>query len=236
MRTGLGAESRAEWIRFRRLAVSDWERQRSTGDRKPVIILGSQVSAAGTGTGYQVRESGPGPGPEPEYPDQIPDGRDLRPENDLSTPANHPASGLPLSVVSQCYQPPTAYRYHPSWVGRPLPWPPFAKASATTGQNLRSYQSPSAHGRDSDHVPTSRQSLKGRPETGGLAGGISSGSRVSAVRCLVRVFRFGPRWRVAGIVHSVLYSVLNAALHSALRHRFSHLSSIQPSIQQHAMS
>jgi hypothetical protein len=28
--------------------------------------------------------------------------------------------------------------------GRSLPWPPFAKARATTGQSLRSYQSPSA--------------------------------------------------------------------------------------------
>jgi hypothetical protein len=49
-------------------------------------------------------------------------------------------------------------------VGRSLPWSPFAKARATTGQSLRPYQPPTAHGRDSDHVPTSRQSLKGKPE------------------------------------------------------------------------
>ena len=142
-----------------------------------------------------------------------------------------------------------------------MPWPPFAKARATTEQSLRPYQSPSVHGRDSNHVPPSRQSLKGRPETGGLAGGICFGSQVSAVRCLVRVIRFryrfrksalrprssplpfrvaggGPGWRVAGRIHSVLHLVLNAALHSALRDWFGPPSSalcppssIQPSIQ-----
>ena len=51
-------------------------------------------------------------------------------------------------------------------------------------------------------------------------------SRVSAVRYLVRVFRFGCR-----IFHSVLHSVLNAALNSVLPDRFSHPSSaIDPAL------
>ncbi len=39
----------------------------------------------------------PAPEPVPERLNQAPDGRDLRPENE-SPPANHPVSGLPLSL------------------------------------------------------------------------------------------------------------------------------------------
>jgi hypothetical protein len=77
-------------------------------------------------------------------------------------------------------------------------------------------------------------------ETGNrkIGRGISFGSQVSAIRCLVRVFRFrcrfrksvvghltsmqsssrvaggGPGWRVAGSIHSALNAALHSALHS----------------------
>ena len=41
-------------------------------------------------------DGAPVPAPEPEYPNQGPDGRDLRPEI-VHAPANHPVSGFPLS-------------------------------------------------------------------------------------------------------------------------------------------
>ena len=97
-------------------------------------------------------------------------------------------------------------------VGRPLPWPPFDVARATTGQSHRPYQPRSAHGRDSDHVPTSRHWLKGKPETGGMAGEVIFRSRVSAVGYLVRVFRFGYGFRKSAIGH--LSSIQSSTQHS----------------------
>ena len=79
-----------------------------------------------------------------------------------------------------------------------MPWPPFAVARATTGQSHRPYQPRSAHGRDSDHVPTSRHWLKGKPDD---ERGDIFRSRVSAVGYLVRVFRCGRRFRKSVICH-----------------------------------
>jgi len=62
-------------------------------------------------------------------------------------------------------------------VGRSLPWPPFAKARATTGQSLRSYQSPSAHGREGDYVPTQDSHSKGDRKPEGWLGVLVSGLR-----------------------------------------------------------
>ena len=82
-----------------------------------------------------------------------------------------------------------------------------------------------------------RTASKGKPETGGLAGGIFR-SRVSAIRSLVRVFRrrrrFGKSvlcppssmqspYQSAVIIHSALHSVLNAVLHCG--HRYDRRSS-----------
>jgi len=140
-------------------------------------------------------------------------------------------------------------------VGRSLPWPPFAKARATTGQSLRSYQSPSAHGRDGDHVPPSRQSLKGRPETGGLAGAFVSGLRSrpsgpwfgcsgsgagSGNPPSVICHRLSHllRWRVSGIIHSALSgqfchpsSVIDSAIFHAPPIRFRRWEFIFPLTQ-----
>ena len=56
----------------------------------------SQVSATGSGTAQvRGRESGPEPVPEPEHLNLIPDGRDLRPENDYMPAASFPVSGFP---------------------------------------------------------------------------------------------------------------------------------------------
>jgi hypothetical protein len=50
------------------------------------------------GTGQQVRDPAPGPAPEPEHPDQIPDGRDLRPES-RSAPSQSSGLRFPLEFI-----------------------------------------------------------------------------------------------------------------------------------------
>ncbi len=94
MNRGLNGPGVGGW----RLAVGGWRKTRRRNRLGPEAFSGHR-SRLQVRAQAQVRESGPGPSPEPEYPDQIPDGRDLRPENDLSTPANHPA-GVIHSVLN----------------------------------------------------------------------------------------------------------------------------------------
>ena len=92
----------------------------------------------------------PEPEPEPEDPYLAPDGRDPRPEN------GHPrqSSGFRSPFARLSSQPLSANRQHLTWVGRPLPWPPFAAAHPDHRAKLSPVSHPSAHGRDGNHVPT----------------------------------------------------------------------------------
>ena len=139
-------------------------------------------------------------------------------------------------------------------VGRSLPWPPFAKARATTGQSLRSYQSPSADvivitslPRDS-HSKGDRKpedwpgaflpGLGSRPSGpwfGCSGSGAGSGNPPSVIcHRLSHLLR----WRVSGIIHSALSgqfchpsSVIDSAIFHAPPIRFRRWEFIFPLTQ-----
>ena len=119
--------------------------------------------------------------------------------------------------------------------GRSLPWPPFAKARATTGQSLRSYQSPSAdvivitsHPRDSH----SKGDRKPEDWPGHLFRVSGLGHQVpgSGVQVQAQVREIRP---LSSAIDSVIFSgggcqassIQPSVVNSAIRH----LSSIQPS-------
>ena len=123
-------------------------------------------------------------------------------------------------------------------VGRPLPWPPFAKARALNRANLPTLQTPSAHGRDAvaplPRCPSQSSGLRfpfeycylflppatrGRhPPPENRTTYVVTRSRPYPYQVLaVSGWRLGTQRHRLPLIHSALHSVLNAVLHSALR-------------------
>jgi hypothetical protein len=74
--------------------------------------------------------------------------------NHVPTYSPRPIIRFPVSPVHLSSQPLSANRQHLTWVGRPLPWPPFAAAHPDHRAKLSPVRHPSAHGRDGNLVPT----------------------------------------------------------------------------------